>query len=33
MLEVDIPGFGRVTLEHLVSDYTGSISPWAMQRP
>lgn len=26
MLEVDIPGFGRVRLEHLVSDYTGTLS-------
>jgi soluble P-type ATPase len=26
MLEVDIPGFGGVRLEHLVSDYTGTLS-------
>src|SRR4030042_1061491 len=26
MLEVDIPGFGLVRLEHLVSDFTGSLS-------
>lgn len=26
MLEIDIPGFGKVRLEHLVSDYTGTLS-------
>ena len=26
MLEVEIPGFGRVRLEHLVSDYNGTLS-------
>ena len=26
MLETDIPGFGLVTLEHLVSDFTGTLS-------
>jgi len=26
MLEVDIPGFGPVRLEHLVSDFTGTLS-------
>jgi soluble P-type ATPase len=26
MLEIDIPGFGRVRLEHLVSDFTGTVS-------
>ncbi len=26
MLEIDIPGFGRVRLEHLVSDFTGTLS-------
>ncbi len=26
MLEVDIPGFGLVKLEHLVSDFTGTLS-------
>jgi soluble P-type ATPase len=26
MLEVDIPGFGLVRLEHLVSDFTGTLS-------
>jgi soluble P-type ATPase len=26
MLQVDIPGFGPVTLEHLVSDFTGTLS-------
>jgi len=26
MLEVDIPGFGLVQLEHLVSDFTGTLS-------
>ncbi len=26
MLEVDIPGFGLVRLNHLVSDYTGTLS-------
>ena len=34
MLELDIPGFGFVRLEHLVSDFTGTLSvdgrlsPW-----
>ena len=26
MLELDIPGFGFVRLEHLVSDFTGTLS-------
>jgi soluble P-type ATPase len=26
MLEIDIPGFGLVKLEYLVSDYTGTLS-------
>jgi P-type E1-E2 ATPase len=26
MLEIAIPGFGRLGLEHLVSDYTGTLS-------
>ena len=26
MFELDIPGFGSVFLEHLVSDYTGTLS-------
>ena len=26
MLEIDIPGFGRVRLKHLVSDFTGTLS-------
>jgi soluble P-type ATPase len=26
MLEIDIPGFGIVKLEHLVSDFTGTLS-------
>ncbi len=26
MLEFDIPGFGHVRLEHLVSDFTGTLS-------
>ncbi len=26
MLEIDIPGFGLVTLNHLVSDFTGTLS-------
>jgi soluble P-type ATPase len=26
MLEIDIPGFGSVRLEHLVSDFTGTLS-------
>ena len=26
MLEIDIPGFGFVKLEHLVSDFTGTLS-------
>jgi len=26
MLELDIPGFGPIRLEHLVSDYTGTLS-------
>lgn len=26
MIEIDIPGFGPVTLEHLVSDFTGTLS-------
>ncbi len=26
MIEIDIPGFGLVRLEHLVSDFTGTLS-------
>jgi soluble P-type ATPase len=26
MLEVDIPGFGIIKLEHIVSDFTGTLS-------
>jgi soluble P-type ATPase len=26
MLERDIPGFGAIRLEHLVSDFTGTLS-------
>lgn len=26
MIEIDIPGFGMVKLEHLVSDFTGTLS-------
>jgi len=26
MVHVDIPGFGPITLEHLVSDFTGTLS-------
>jgi len=26
MFEIDIPGFGKVTLKHLVSDFTGTLS-------
>ncbi len=26
MFEIDVPGFGLVQLEHLVSDYTGTLS-------
>jgi P-type E1-E2 ATPase len=26
MIEIDIPGFGRVCLSHLVSDFTGTLS-------
>jgi soluble P-type ATPase len=26
MIEIDIPGFGLVKLEHLVSDFTGTLS-------
>jgi soluble P-type ATPase len=26
MFEIDIPGFGSVRLEHLVSDFTGTLS-------
>jgi soluble P-type ATPase len=26
MLEIEIPGFGSVKLQHLVSDYTGTLS-------
>jgi len=38
MIEVDIPGFGFVRLEHLVSDFTGTLSidgrllPWVKER-
>ena len=26
MFKIDIPGFGVVRLEHLVSDFTGTLS-------
>jgi soluble P-type ATPase len=26
MLEIDIPGFGGVTLKHMVTDFTGTLS-------
>jgi len=26
MIDIDIPGFGRVKLKHLVSDFTGTLS-------
>ena len=26
MIEIDVPGFGLVRLEHLVSDFTGTLS-------
>ena len=26
MIEIEIPGFGQVRLEHLVSDFTGTLS-------
>ncbi len=26
MIDIDIPGFGQVRLEHLVTDFTGTIS-------
>ena len=26
MLEIDVPGFGMVKLEHLISDFTGTLS-------
>lgn len=26
MIEIDIPGFGKVSLKHLVSDFTGTLS-------
>lgn len=26
MFELDIPGFGHIRLEHMVSDYTGTLS-------
>ena len=26
MLEIEIPGFGAAKLEHLVSDFTGTLS-------
>jgi len=26
MFELDIPGFGLIKLEHLVSDFTGTLS-------
>jgi soluble P-type ATPase len=26
MLKIDVPGFGTVKLEHLVSDFTGTLS-------
>jgi len=38
MLRIDIPGFGLVELEHLVSDYTGTLSvdgrllPWVREQ-
>lgn len=37
MFELDIPGFGFVRLEHLVSDFTGTLSvggrllPWVRE--
>jgi len=33
MLEIDIPGFGPVRLEHLVSDFTGTLSVDGMLLP
>lgn len=38
MFEIDIPGFGYVKLEHLISDFTGTLSvdgkllPWIRER-
>jgi soluble P-type ATPase len=26
MLEIDIPGYGRIEIDHLVSDFTGTLS-------
>ena len=26
MIRIDIPGFGTVEIEHLVSDFTGTLS-------
>jgi len=26
MIEIDIPGYGFITIEHLVSDFTGTLS-------
>jgi soluble P-type ATPase len=26
MIDIDIPGFGKVALEHMVSDFTGTLS-------
>ncbi len=33
MIEIDIPGFGPVRLEHLVSDFTGTLSVDGMLLP
>jgi soluble P-type ATPase len=33
MLEIDIPGFGQVRLQHLVSDFTGTLSVDGMLVP
>ena len=33
MLEINIPGFGLVRLEHLVSDFTGTLSVDGMLLP
>jgi soluble P-type ATPase len=33
MIEIDIPGFGIVKLEHLVSDFTGTLSVDGMLLP
>ncbi len=26
MLAIDIPGFGKIKVEHLVTDFTGTLS-------